>query len=455
MKLVELPVTKINISVFQPRGSFEKEELTELAESIKDNGLLNPIHVRKNGDDTYQIIAGERRWRAAQLAGLDTIYAFVKEVTLEEQRIESLIENVHRKDLNMIEKGGGMLEIFKVHGVDMKPSVIAGKIGNIRQKKESLPLDGSSKKIHEVLLKIHVKPRTVQQWLESISADEEVIKDHLKTPEKERISDSTIARVSSIKEPEFQKKVYTKIKKQDMGKKQASAFITQLKKLDHEKQEKILSSSSPVEVVGDKESGYAINVYSKNQELEEQYLSPIIVPTPKHIDDIPNSQLYIERSVWNVNKFLDQIDFFTIGTDDKKLSQIIGLINQINAEERDKLIVVDTRDTPYSRFKPELNKSNISEEFSKIGISYIHIQELGIPKKQREQLFSGEISEDELWSYYENNILTNALKKKILKILDNQDIPIFLCTEISPTRCHRHIIANWLEKEKNLTSFDL
>ncbi len=248
MEMVELPVNKIIPSVFQPRETFDKGELQELADSMKEHGLINPISVKENGDGTYQIIAGERRWRASKFAKMDKIYAIIRTVTDGTQRLESLIENVHRKDLNMIEKGRGMIEIFKVHRIDMKPKEISNILQRIRHKR---PISGQEEKISEILEKTHVNPRNIEYWLDSISADEDIIEDHLKTPERERISDTVIARVASIKEPELQKKVYTKIKKQDMGQKQASKFVTGIKKMAKEKPKvakMVLESDLPIDI---------------------------------------------------------------------------------------------------------------------------------------------------------------------------------------------------------------
>ncbi len=236
MEIQELPVNKIIPSVFQPRETFDKEELQELADSMKEHGLINPISVRKNGDGTYQIIAGERRWRAANFAKMDNIYAIIREVTPAEQRLESLIENIHRKDLNMIEKGRGMMEIFKVHGVEMKPREISGKIKYINDLiREKGTINVPLSDINKILQKIHVNPRTVMLWLDAISADEEVIKDHLKTPEKERVPESAIARVASIEDKDLQKKTYAKIKTQDLSSRKASEFVTGIKKLAKDK----------------------------------------------------------------------------------------------------------------------------------------------------------------------------------------------------------------------------
>ncbi len=463
MKLVELPINKINPSVFQPRELFTKDELEELAQSIKDHGLLNPIHVIKNGSDTYEIIAGERRWRAAQLVGLTKIQAFVKKVTLEEQRIQSLVENVHRTDLSMIEKGRGMMEVFKSRGITKSINEIISAIHKYDKVKYSGGVAPSDvQKIINICSEVNKSYRTIRSWLESISANEEVIKEHIETPKDERVSDQVVARVSTIKEPELQKKTYQKIKQDKMGSTQASKFISQIKKLDKNQREAILQTKSTIEVVGDRKTGYAINVMEDEEQISNQILTTPVKreqktkSTVKHIDKITRSQLYIEKNTWNVLKFVDQIKAYTIGTDGKHLEDMIDILNRLKKENQKlNLVVVDARDTPYSRYKPEFNKSNLNNGLSEIGVDYIHMKKLGISKNLRKRLFSEEISEKELWDLYKNEILLEPLKQQVLNILKEDKTPIFLCTEISPIRCHRHIIADWLEKEENILCWDL
>ena len=98
----ELPVTRVSPNPFQPRRQFKEEALEELAQSIRVNGIIQPISVRKAGDQ-YQIIAGERRWRAAQLAGLAVVPVVVQEIADEKLLEVALIENIQREDLNPIE----------------------------------------------------------------------------------------------------------------------------------------------------------------------------------------------------------------------------------------------------------------------------------------------------------------------------------------------------------------
>lgn len=240
MEIKELPTDKVIPSVFQPRETFDKGELQELADSMKEHGLINPISVKENGDGTYQIIAGERRWRAAKFAKMDKIYAIIRDVTDSEQRLESLIENIHRKDLNTIEKGRGLMEIFKVHGLDKTPRELIStmlKLENIKygRIKHQYGLNPYEHEVLKTINQIHLKPDTIRRWLESISADKEVIADHLKTPEKERVAEGVIARVASIEDKELQKKTYAKIKTQDLSSRKASEFVTGIKRLAKDK----------------------------------------------------------------------------------------------------------------------------------------------------------------------------------------------------------------------------
>lgn len=112
-KVDEVPLLRIKPNPNQPRTNFNKEELEELAESIKKDGLLQPILVRPIGDNQYQIIAGERRWQAAQLAGLHRVPIRIREADDDEAMELALIENIQRSDLNPIEEAYGYKRIME------------------------------------------------------------------------------------------------------------------------------------------------------------------------------------------------------------------------------------------------------------------------------------------------------------------------------------------------------
>ncbi|MEK9934437.1 MAG: ParB/RepB/Spo0J family partition protein, partial [Luminiphilus sp.] len=103
--LTDLPVERLQRGAYQPRREFEAEALESLASSIKAQGVLQPIVARPLDGDRYEILSGERRWRAAQLAGLDRIPVVIKAVTDEAAIAIGLIENIQREDLNPVEEG--------------------------------------------------------------------------------------------------------------------------------------------------------------------------------------------------------------------------------------------------------------------------------------------------------------------------------------------------------------
>ena len=103
-ELQHLPVEVIQRGKYQPRRDMDPQALEELAQSIRSQGVMQPIVVRPIGEDRYEIIAGERRWRATQQAGLDTIPAMVREVPDDAAIAMALIENIQREDLNPLEE---------------------------------------------------------------------------------------------------------------------------------------------------------------------------------------------------------------------------------------------------------------------------------------------------------------------------------------------------------------
>lgn len=110
--LAKLPVDLIQRGRYQPRREFNSDSLRELADSIAAQGVIQPIVVRPVENDRYELIAGERRWRAAQQAGLDEIPVVIKEVTEEAAMAMGLIENIQREDLNPLEEANALSRLL-------------------------------------------------------------------------------------------------------------------------------------------------------------------------------------------------------------------------------------------------------------------------------------------------------------------------------------------------------
>ncbi|SEL58122.1 ParB/RepB/Spo0J family partition protein [Nitrosovibrio tenuis] len=115
--LQNLSVPLLQPGKYQPRTHMDKESLAELAESIKSQGIMQPILVRPVPAGRYEIIAGERRWRAAQLAGLAEVPALIREVPDEAALAMSLIENIQRENLNPLEEAMGIQRLIKEFGM--------------------------------------------------------------------------------------------------------------------------------------------------------------------------------------------------------------------------------------------------------------------------------------------------------------------------------------------------
>ena len=123
-----LPVAFLKPNRHQPRRAFKDEELQDLAASIRDKGVLQPILVRPLGTDSYEIVAGERRWRAAQLAKLHEIPVVIRSVSDAQSLEMAIVENVQRSDLNAIEEGAAYQELMnQFHYTQEKLSEVIGK----------------------------------------------------------------------------------------------------------------------------------------------------------------------------------------------------------------------------------------------------------------------------------------------------------------------------------------
>lgn len=128
--LREVPVSAIEPNPYQPRVHFDEETLASLAESIEELGILQPVLVRQVDGESYQLIAGERRWRAAQRAGLEEIPVIVRSVEDITSLEQALVENLHRQDLNPLEEAAAYQQLIEDFGLTQES--LAGRIGRSR-----------------------------------------------------------------------------------------------------------------------------------------------------------------------------------------------------------------------------------------------------------------------------------------------------------------------------------
>lgn len=129
-RFAEIPLTQIVPNPRQPRRDFDEDEMSELVHSIQEVGLLQPVIVRATGPDSYELVMGERRWRATREAGLDTIGAIVRETSDDDLLRDALLENLHRSQLNPLEEASAYKQLLDDFGCTHEE--LAERIGRSR-----------------------------------------------------------------------------------------------------------------------------------------------------------------------------------------------------------------------------------------------------------------------------------------------------------------------------------
>lgn len=213
--VVELKMNDISPNTDQPRKVFDDDALNELAASIKENGVIQPIIVTKR-EDGYVIVAGERRWRAARIAGLKVIPAIVRELTSQQIMEQALIENLQREDLNPLEEAYAMENLLKTPGMNQEK--LAKKLG---------------------------KPRaTIANTVRLINIDES-LKDFIINGD---LSAGHAKAILSLKNPDDQRKVANVILAKDMTVRQAEEYV---KKYAYELEHPEAAQKAPKKVLSE------------------------------------------------------------------------------------------------------------------------------------------------------------------------------------------------------------
>ncbi|MFZ5968712.1 MAG: nucleoid occlusion protein [Bacillota bacterium] len=212
INVTQIPVDAVRPNPYQPRKVFTKNSLDELCESIKTYGVLQPISVRRIGQDHFELVAGERRLRAAKQANLDTIPAIVTEMNDEDSAIIALIENLQREDLNFIEEAEGYYHLIQDHNFTQQD--IAEKVGKnqstIANKLRILKLP---EEVKQTILEHTLTERHARALLKlpdeklQIEVLKGVIEKDLTVKKTEKLIEEILEELSRPKEPERKQKI--------------------------------------------------------------------------------------------------------------------------------------------------------------------------------------------------------------------------------------------------------
>lgn len=434
-----LRVDEIRPSPFQPRETFSREDIQELSNSIKKVGLLQPISVRKQGN-TYQIIAGERRWRASQFAGLKEIPAIIKDASDSQMMVESLIENVHRKDLEPIEKAKGLAEIYRLKGFEpLKVSLQLRMVENVVMGQVKRELSEEEKRIKDVADIVGLSYDYQYRLLTQL---------RLPSIEQKRVTElqlgyEKIASISTIEEEDDRKRLIEIAPSLERDKVKTVTKI--VKKAPKSIKEAVLKREIEPEIADE-----ILNV--KEPEIQEKALqiaktgayTPIGIKTRIEQLTRPRIELPTEsledqifnKTMWNLSR-IDDYDFYTVGYEKRTFEQFLSILKAKKVAS-----LIDVRRNPISQYREEFNKEFLAESMRKNGIKYVHRPELGVPSEVRRKL---EETGDYDWFFKEYDQKTAPELNK-LNLKDFTQPVAFMCVELDPTKCHRHRIALELEK---------
>ncbi|MDZ7714750.1 MAG: ParB/RepB/Spo0J family partition protein [Balneolaceae bacterium] len=194
--VLQIPVQNIRPNPHQPRKEFKEEALDELAASIKEHGLIQPITVRYIGEKRFELISGERRLRASKLAGMEEIAAYIREVNDEDIISFALIENIQREDLNPIEVAMGYQRL--VDEVGYTQSEVADKVGKNRST------------VANMLRLLNLPP-----FIQAALRDEQITMGHARA-------------LITVEDPEDQKKIFKKAVKEGYSVRQIEKAVRSL-----------------------------------------------------------------------------------------------------------------------------------------------------------------------------------------------------------------------------------
>jgi ParB/RepB/Spo0J family partition protein len=395
---MEIELSKIVENLHQVRPIFTNEELWELAESIRDNGLLQPVKVRPTNRG-YELVYGHRRVAAMRLLGWTKCEAIVEDVSDEDSLVQSLVENLQRQDLDILDEARSY-QLLVERGYPLKEiaELVKKPQGRISNRLSILRLPSQIQEL--------VMPREGQ---------------HLTTTGRGGLSPDSASRIASA--------VETPEEAIALAQKAIDERLTSLEVRELTRAFKEASAPSQRErIVQENWSGVE---REPERTPQDQLLRSRVV----HASE-PLSKMIHRKIVWNIHRLdVQQFDHFTIGYSERSLDEFIELLLLAQVS-----LVVDVRRVPVSRFKPEFSKSNLGEALVRHGIEYVHWPQLGIPSEIRRSR-----QDEELFLWYDSHVHLDVQLEQHDSELTEHRIA-FMCVEVDPQSCHRHRIAAWLEQ---------
>jgi len=410
---MQIPLALIKTSPFQVRiGNADDATIIELAQSLQQHGLLQPIKVRPISDG-YELIYGHRRLRAMRYLGWERCEAIVEGLDDNTSHVQSLLENIQRKDISLMELGEGLRKLRETTGWSRRE--ISDRL-SISQSSVTVALtlaERLSDTLKPLVQPVRTGGRFVKSGLSNYQAYEIAI-----TSNDPDIQEALASKVIREQIPYLQIREIRKL-------------LTTIPPEDKEDRQRILETPWR-EIV---------------EELSREATRGVERPLKTQNPDTSSNDRWHQKCIWNAKRLSPlTYRFFTIGYAHRSINQFIAILQAAQVKT-----VVDVRANPVSQFRPEFSKRNIEASLNQAGIVYVHMGELGVPSSKRRKL-QQDHDYEHLFQWYDEHIAGTAASRLVSPELLG---PIaIMCVELTPTECHRHRIAVALEN-RGFVTYDL
>ena len=501
---MELPIELVVPSPINVRR--EVGDVSELAESIREQGILEPLVVRPTQDGKYEVIIGSRRLASANQVGLQVVPVVVQDISDADAIVRSLVENLQRGDLSLEDRVEAYKRLQDIDGDRFgttqslarslgrnRPSIVRDfeayeALVRLRpsgvEVVHNIPPSSAQRKSREAIPESHAT--LLEQAMMAVRGrlPEDMVEDTytavaraiapLEQDRARRLLDyfkmypeRPVAEIESMAFATVERSVTldaaTARQLDELtGNEGTSNWDDAIARLIQQTQEPEQEQGVPQEDEGivvslpydalQKPLVENMGVGSEDEEegeAEPDYPSQSQLSRPLRLPESPERVQRYNKEIWNVEHLPVKADFYTIGYAGRDIEQFVSLLQAVGVST-----LVDIRENPVSQYKPDFSKENLRGSLAEHRIKYIHKAEWGVPLEIRSRSVEQK-TRDSIWAWYDDNVISAINNGELSEFREQAEPPLaFMCVEMDLTACHRHLLFLALEKS-GLRGFDL
>ena len=479
---MELPIGQVVPSPINVRR--DVGDVSELTDSIREQGILEPLVVRPTQDGKYEVIIGSRRLASAKEIGLPVVPVVVQHISDADAIVRSLVENLQRGDLTLEDRVGAYKRLQEID-VD--------RFGTTQGLSRALGRNGGSIsrdfEAYEAL--VTLRPRGIQVVHNAPPADERRRTGEAIPETHATLLEQAMSAVRSQLPEGKAEETYSEMAQaiaplqQDRARRLLDYFkmyperpVTELESMAFATVERSVilpaSTARQLEQMAESEGtsnwGETITRIIERGPLVTQEVPPQLAPAelfqpplledtrpdmeeeqkdglgperpgqlqqrPLRLPESPESVQRYNKEIWNIRHLPVEADFYTIGYSGRDIEQFVGLLQAVGVST-----LVDIRDTPVSQYKPDFSRENLKTRLNQNGIEYLHKAEWGVPHEVRSRS-AGQDTRDAIWDWYDGNVVPGISNGEFAEFREQAKPPLaFMCVEADPTACHRHRLS--------------